>query len=90
MLVGGSGLLSAAQLLLSDGVPIVVASHWDVDDAATPYLWKTFYATLARGHSPAEALRHSQLSMLRSADPALVRPQVWGAFSAFGAVFDRM
>jgi len=66
----------------------VVASLWDVEDAATQRLMAAFHRQVAAGGNPAEALRDAQLELLRSDDRALRRPSAWAAFFAAGHWMD--
>jgi CHAT domain-containing protein len=49
-----------ASALLLQGVPIVVASLWDVDSAASASLMGFFYEGLRHGSPPSEALQQAQ------------------------------
>jgi len=81
----GEGVVSLARPFLAAGVPMVVASQWDVDDRATARLFLEFHRDLARTADPVESLRAAQLSLLRSGDAALASPHSWGAFVVIGA-----
>jgi len=63
------GALSLARPLFNAGVPVVIASLWDVDDGATSELMLHFYEQLKRGSDPADALRRAQLRSLRESVP---------------------
>lgn len=95
------GLNSLAGLLGFLGVRTVLATLWPVDDAASAGLVSAFYrAAFAHGSAPslAEALRHAQLELLRSAGvahgparglgaaaPAPVsHPYFWAGYALFG------
>ena len=80
----GEGVVSLARPFLAGGVPVVIASQWDVDDRATEQLMLAFHRELARSGDPIRALRAAQLAMLRSGDAALALPENWGAFVAVG------
>jgi CHAT domain-containing protein len=56
----GEGPLGLARGFLVAGARSVVASLWDVDDAATARLMDAFYDSLAAGLSKAEALRRAR------------------------------
>ena len=61
----------------------MVASLWQVDDAAGAALMKRFYAKMLRdGLAPAAALREAQLEL--RADPRFASPRLWAAFSLHG------
>jgi CHAT domain-containing protein len=80
----GEGVVSVARPFLGAGVPLVVASQWDVDDRATEQLTLGFHRELAKSGNPVQALRSAQLAMLQSGDAVQARPDSWGAFVAVG------
>jgi CHAT domain-containing protein len=80
----GEGVVSVARPFLGAGVPLVVASQWDVDDRATEQLTLAFHRELAKSGDPVRALRAAQLAMLRSGDTLQALPENWGAFVAVG------
>jgi len=80
----GEGVVSVARPFLAGGVPVVIASQWDVDDRATEQLTLVFHRELAKSGDPTRALRAAQLAMLRSGDAVLALPENWGAFVAIG------
>jgi CHAT domain-containing protein len=80
----GEGVVGLARPFLAGGVPLVVASQWDVDDRATEQLSLVFHRELVATRDPVAALRAAQLSMLRSGDPDRAAPVSWGAFVAVG------
>ena len=80
----GEGAISVARPFLAAGVPVVVASQWDVDDAATQQLFLEFHRALSSTKDPVAALRSAQLALLGSGNPALMAPASWGAFIALG------
>ena len=82
----GEGVVSVARPFLGAGVPLVVASQWDVDDRATERLTLGFHRELAKSGNPVQALRATQLAMLRSGDAVQARPDSWGAFVAVGTI----
>jgi CHAT domain-containing protein len=80
----GEGVLGVARPFLAGGVPVVIASQWDVDDHATEQLTIGFHRELKKLRDPVRALRASQLAMLRSGDRVLALPRSWGAFVTVG------
>jgi CHAT domain-containing protein/tetratricopeptide (TPR) repeat protein len=65
--IRGEGLIGLARGFMYAGASRVVASLWKVEDQATASLMKQFYeAMLARGESPASALRAAQIEMWRT------------------------
>jgi CHAT domain-containing protein len=83
---GAKGAVDVAGAFLAAGVPAVVTSRWDVADDDARDLLTSFARELARSASPAEALRRSQLEMLRRKDPAQRAVRSWCAFDVIGAV----
>lgn len=79
----GEGLLSLARSFMEAGARSVVASLWDVGDRDTRVLMRSFYAGIAAGLPPDQALRMSQMHMLRSGG-SLAAPKVWAAFQVSG------
>jgi CHAT domain-containing protein/tetratricopeptide (TPR) repeat protein len=82
----GEGVVSVARPFLGGGVPLVIASQWDVDDRATQQLTLAFHRELAQSGDPVRALRAAQLTLLRSGDAVQSLPESWGAFVAVGTV----
>ena len=81
----GEGVVSVARPFLAGGVPLVIASQWDVDDSATEQLTFNFHRELKNLRDPIRALQAAQLAMIRSADTTNALPQNWGAFMAVGS-----
>lgn len=77
--VRGEGLISLTRGFMYAGAPRVVASLWNVDDAATAELMANFYSLMLRtGQRPAEALRNAQLELLKQ--KRWRQPYFWAAF----------
>jgi CHAT domain-containing protein len=84
---GAEGVSSLTRAFLAAGIPMVVASLWDVrDDSATSRLLLMLHQRLLAGESPLYALRQAQLSLLADADPQVRAPRNWAAFELFGGV----
>lgn len=84
--INGEGMLGAARTFLAAGIPLVVASHWEVDSEATAELMTNFHKLRkSNGLSSVRALRMAQLSMLESPDPRFREPFYWAPFIAYGA-----
>ena len=75
-------LFGLAQSFLDSGVETVVGSLWQVGDANTADLMSRFYARLAMGEAPAQALQKVQVGRLDQARP-LRDARVWSAFEVF-------
>ncbi|HET9767680.1 MAG TPA: CHAT domain-containing protein, partial [Thermoanaerobaculia bacterium] len=78
----GEGAMSLARAFQVAGARSVLASLWQVDDAATSQLMISFYRHLLAGSSKDVALRAAQLELLRS--PDLASPYYWAAFQLNG------
>jgi CHAT domain-containing protein/cytochrome c-type biogenesis protein CcmH/NrfG len=80
------GLSGISRTFLASGVPLVVASAWQVESEATSTLMKKFhYYRQKKSFSTSQALRQSQLDMLKSADGRFQSIYFWAAFSVSGA-----
>jgi CHAT domain-containing protein len=82
----GEGVISLARPFLALGVPSVIATLWDVNDAASRALFGTFYQSLRHGAEPVIALRDAQLRLLRDRDAALQSPAAWAPFTSLGGL----
>ncbi|HEY4593504.1 MAG TPA: CHAT domain-containing protein, partial [Thermoanaerobaculia bacterium] len=78
----GRALSSLTGAFLAAGSRGVVATLWDVDDAATAAFMEQFYWQLGRGLTPAEALRETKRRL--RADPRWRRPALWAGYVLIG------
>jgi CHAT domain-containing protein len=77
------GAIGIARTFLALGAPVVVASQWKVETAATRDLMIAFHRGRKHdGMTSAESLRQAQLEVLRR--PETSAPFYWAAFSLFG------
>ncbi len=77
--VRGEGLVGLTRGFMYAGAARVVASLWNVNDAATAELMQKFYrAMVVEKLAPAAALRSAQLAMAR--DPRWAAPYYWSGF----------
>jgi len=77
--IRGEGLIGLTRGFMYAGVPRVVASLWNVKDAATSELMQRFYrGLLQKKLRPAAALRAAQISMLQ--EPRWAAPYQWAGF----------
>jgi len=75
----GEGLIGLTRGFMYAGAARVVASLWEVNDAATTELMKRFYRRmLQEGMRPAAALRAAQIEMWKR--PQWQSPFYWGGF----------
>ena len=79
----GEGMASLARAFIGAGVPLVVASLWPVDSAATEKLMVRFHKE-RRHNSSALALANAQRAMLNDSQNRFQRPYYWAAFSLNG------
>jgi tetratricopeptide (TPR) repeat protein len=79
---GGGALASLTGAFLAAGSRGVVATLWDVDDAATAAFMAQLYDRLGRGDPPAEALRRAKLRL--RADPRWNHPRLWAGYVLVG------
>jgi CHAT domain-containing protein len=80
------GALSLGRPFLAAGVPDVVASLWDIDDAVSRRFFVAFHRALLAEGDPVVALRKAQLTLLRSDDASLAHPASWVAFICMGGL----
>ena len=70
------------QTLAASGAQQIVATHWDVDSAASAVLMKTFYSGLARGLTVPRALLEAKNALSASAEYR--HPYYWAPYYVFG------
>lgn len=80
--LSGEGVLGLSSAFLSAGVPTVLATLWAVEDRSAAKLMRAFYAQLAEGSSPAQALAAAQVSLRRERRTA--HPFYWAGFVLLG------
>jgi CHAT domain-containing protein len=80
------GAWSLARPFLASGVPSVVASLWDVDDALSRGFFVAFHRALLSDGDPLLALRQTQIALLRGGDPSLAHPASWAGFVSIGGL----
>jgi CHAT domain-containing protein len=80
--VTGEGMVGLARAFFFAGTDSVVATLWNVDDAATTDFMASFYDGLRRGLPKAEALRRARVE-LRS-DPRYRHPYFWAPYVLLG------
>lgn len=81
----GEGIIGLARAFMVAGIPLVIASQWSVDSAATAELMVHFHQLRKVQNSPTtQALRQAQIAMLHHADERYRRPYYWAAFFPIG------
>ena len=68
------------RAFLSAGVPVVIASHWNVDSSSTSQLMISFYEHLTKNESAAQAMYNARVDVLRMN----AHPYFWAGFSLAG------
>ena len=77
--IRGEGIVSLTRGFMHAGSPRVVASLWNVNDAATAELMSRFYhEMIVNGLKPAAALRAAQLDLAK--EKRYQSPYFWAAF----------
>lgn len=74
----GEGVYGLRRAFQEAGAGTVVSSLWEVSDAGTQKLMTALYRRLLAGMSPHQALRETQLEMLRIGEWS--SPYIWSAF----------
>jgi CHAT domain-containing protein len=80
----GNGLTSLARSFMYAGVPALVVSLWQVNDAATANIMTTFYDELSKGKDKARALQIAKLDYLENAKGLGAHPAFWSPFVLLG------
>jgi CHAT domain-containing protein len=81
----GEGMIGAGRSFLAKGVPLVVASQWDVNSASTAELMESFHRLRKKEGLPTvAALQRAQLEMLNGSNPLYRQPFFWAGFIALG------
>ena len=78
--LSGEGVEGLSHAFLSAGSRRVISTLWSVDDEASKKFMISFYTGMLReGLDPAEALRESEINMMRST--SMKAPYYWAAFN---------
>ena len=81
----GEGMIGMARAFLVAQVPMVVASLWPVDSAATAELMIRFHEYRKREGLPTnEALRRAKIDLLQDPVARYRQPAYWAAFQTIG------
>lgn len=82
----GEGLAGFSWAFLRAGARNVIAGLWDVNDRSTAQLMSALYAAIARGSTPADALRAAKLSLIHGGG-SYAKPFYWAPFQLYtGAI----
>jgi CHAT domain-containing protein len=80
------GALSLSRPFLAAGVPDVVASLWDIDDAVSRRFFVSFHRALLEDGDPLLALRKAQIAFIHGDNSSLVHPASWAPFICMGGL----
>jgi CHAT domain-containing protein len=78
---GPEGVLSVSRAFLAAGAPTVIATLWPIDDGEAAEFFPRVHAHLARGETPAAALRAAQLEWVHRSDSSR---SLWAAVQVMG------
>ncbi|NJN32950.1 MAG: CHAT domain-containing protein [Saprospiraceae bacterium] len=79
----GEGIYSLSRSFLQGGIPNVVASLWEIDNASTSDILTNFYTQLRRDNNPAIALNQAKRNYLQAADKQTAHPKYWAGLLIF-------
>ncbi|HUP59652.1 MAG TPA: CHAT domain-containing protein [Thermoanaerobaculia bacterium] len=82
--VGPEGVAPLVRPLIAAGVPAVMGSLWDVEDATAEKLSVSFHRYYGKGSDAAAALQAAQRDMLRNENPGLRSVLAWAPFQVIG------
>jgi CHAT domain-containing protein len=82
--VGPEGVAPLVRPLIAAGVPAVIGSLWEVDDATAAALFVSFHRHYEKGEDAATALQRAQLELLGSEQPGLRSVFTWAPFQVIG------
>lgn len=82
--VGPEGVAPLVRPLIGAGIPAVIGSLWDVDDATATALLVSFHRCYRRGSNAADALREAQLQLLHSPNAGYRSALAWAPFELIG------
>ena len=83
------GALGVTRPFLAAGVPMVVASLWDVDDSSSRAFFIEFHRRFLAEGDAAASVRQAQLAFLQGNDPVLAHPSKWAGFVSSGGLLPR-
>ncbi len=83
--IGAEGVAPLVRPLIAAGVPAVVGSLWNVDDATAEPLLVSFHRHYRNGDDAATALQRAQIDLLRKSKNAGLRSVLaWAPFQVIG------
>jgi CHAT domain-containing protein/Tfp pilus assembly protein PilF len=82
---GGEGMVGMSRTFLAAGVPLVMASQWEVNSGSTSELMINFHRyRKQQGLSTVDALRRAQVDMFSSPEMRYRHPYYWASFIVIG------
>jgi CHAT domain-containing protein len=82
--VGPQGVAPLVRPFLAAGVPGVIGTLWDINDATARQVLVSFHRHYRDGSDAAAALRAAQIELLQDTNPGLSSELTWGAYQAIG------
>jgi len=82
--VGPVGVGPFVRPLVANGVPAVIGSLWDVDDATAEQLLVSFHQHYRKGDDAAVAMQQAQIELLRNDSRGLRSVLAWAPFQVIG------
>jgi CHAT domain-containing protein len=82
--VGAAGVAPLVRPILTAGVPAVIGSLWNVNDATTRELLVSFHQHFRQRKDAAVALRGAQLALLGNRNRSLQAGLAWAPFQVIG------
>lgn len=83
-LQGQEGVANLSRAFLAAGARSVISTLWQIDDNASLFLMRRFYAHLRAKRPPDDALRRAKLDFVRKFGPAAL-PHLWAGYTFEGA-----
>ncbi|MFK5854588.1 MAG: CHAT domain-containing protein, partial [Bacteroidota bacterium] len=80
----GEGIMSLARGFVYSGVPSIVMTLWEVQDASGSLIMNKYYDYLNAGNSKDFALQQAKLSVLKDANMAKAHPFFWSTYIISG------
>jgi CHAT domain-containing protein len=82
--VGPQGVGPLVRPFLAAGVPGVIGTLWDINDATAKEVLVSFHRHYRQGSDAAAALRAAQIELLTGPNPGLSSELTWAAYEAIG------
>ena len=82
--VGAEGVSPLVRPLIVNGVPAVIGTLWDVNDATAMPLLVSFHQHYRKGDDAAVALQKAQIELLRKDNSGLQSVLAWAPFQVIG------